>query len=357
VARNTTPAQPIEVVVAARDGAVRRLSLVPGEPPEFTEVTRRADPVKALDEAWRRTSNTIIAFVAANAVPDDRWLADIAACFAQAPDLQGVGGNIQPLWPHNIFSRACYDLGHATHRRLNGRWHLALTNAAFRRAALEAAGGFADRPGAADEAITVRMHRAGATLRTVARAVAYLGAPSTLREFLAMAGDTTPPRAPVPDARTGIVRFLRRCYRQARNGPSQPAMWTAVLEAALGCASAMTTRPPAQESLDSLLRRVTPRTARVAIMTYGDGRLLRVAGRECWHFPCDDTRTHVPHRPEDSAEALAHLARVRRLGATHLAVPADSMWWLDFYQEFGARLADECPVAWRGPSCIVFTLA
>jgi hypothetical protein len=102
-----------------------------------------------------------------------------------------------------------------------------------------------------------------------------------------------------------------------------------------------------------------PPGASAAVVSNGDERLLRAPGRTFHHFPCsDDGRcTHLGHNPEDSAEAVAMLESLR--GAGFLVVPATAFWWLSYYGEFRAHLAEryrEVPLP-REDACVVFDLA
>jgi len=52
-------------------------------------------------------------------------------------------------------------------------------------------------------------------------------------------------------------------------------------------------------------------------------------------------------QPATGREALDELQRLRRAGATHVAVVADCLWWLEHYAELGEYLESRCPCLLR----------
>ncbi len=63
------------------------------------------------------------------------------------------------------------------------------------------------------------------------------------------------------------------------------------------------------------------------------------------------------HSSGESDEALALLGRSREEGATHLAVPATSMWWLDAYQGLTETLIADWVRVPTGSDCTIFAVA
>jgi hypothetical protein len=101
----------------------------------------------------------------------------------------------------------------------------------------------------------------------------------------------------------------------------------------------------------------TPAGSTVAVVSRGDDDLLDLPGRTGWHFPADHAGLWAGHHPADSAEAIAALDTVRRRGATHLAVPGPSRWWLDHYGAFGGHLRRRHRQLAGADDCAVFALA
>lgn len=87
---------------------------------------------------------------------------------------------------------------------------------------------------------------------------------------------------------------------------------------------------PAAQFCDAVVR-IVPEDATVAVVSRGDPRLLKLHGREGWHFPQRADRVYAGYYPADSAAAIAHLESVRERGAKYIAFPAAAMWWLDHY--------------------------
>jgi hypothetical protein len=80
----------------------------------------------------------------------------------------------------------------------------------------------------------------------------------------------------------------------------------------------------------------TPPDAVIAAIAKWDPVLLAHAGRAGCNLP---DRALLGGYPADGAEAVAHLAALRRKhGVTHVVVPAVSRWWLATYPELAAQL-------------------
>lgn len=113
-----------------------------------------AEPTLGLSHARNRgiaaACGTHVAFLDDDAQAEPDWLENILACFAQAPDIAAVGGDILPLWEvtppawvtppiYTYFS--CKRFGD-TPRFLGKGDYFFGTNMAFRRDVLVACGGF-----------------------------------------------------------------------------------------------------------------------------------------------------------------------------------------------------------------------
>jgi hypothetical protein len=118
------------------------------------------------------------------------------------------------------------------------------------------------------------------------------------------------------------------------------------------------------ETYARLIRRVrelvqscVPEGATVAVVSRGDGDLLRLAGRVGWHFPRTATGVYAGHHPADDAEAIARLETARRDGANFLVLPATAEWWLDHYAGFKRHLDSQYRrVAEEQDTATVFSL-
>lgn len=74
-----------------------------------------------------------------------------------------------------------------------------------------------------------------------------------------------------------------------------------------------------------------PAGSKVLVVSRGDDSLLELEGRDGLHFPQDGDGGWAGHHPADSAEAVAHLERLRERGAEYLAIPSTYRWWLEHY--------------------------
>jgi hypothetical protein len=81
-----------------------------------------------------------------------------------------------------------------------------------------------------------------------------------------------------------------------------------------------------------------PRDARVLVVSRGDEEIVDFAHHRGEHFPQAQDGRYAGHHPADSAEAIAHLDRLRESGAGYLVIPGTSQWWLDHYGEFAQHL-------------------
>jgi len=99
---------------------------------------------------------------------------------------------------------------------------------------------------------------------------------------------------------------------------------------------------PAYRELVEGIRRcvceVVPRGATVAVISKGDVELLKLEGREAWHFPQGEDGVYAGHYPANSHVCIAELERLRSKGAQFLVIPATARWWLRHYRQFGEHL-------------------
>jgi hypothetical protein len=87
------------------------------------------------------------------------------------------------------------------------------------------------------------------------------------------------------------------------------------------------------------LQQVVPEGATVLVVGKGDPELLRLGSRRAWHFPQDGEGQYTGYHPADGASAVAQLERLKRMGATHLAFPQTTSWWLEHYSDLGDHLS------------------
>jgi GT2 family glycosyltransferase len=99
-----------------------------------------------------------------------------------------------------------------------------------------------------------------------------------------------------------------------------------------------------------------PEDATVLVVSKGDERLVEIPRRRAWHFPRADDGDWAGYHPADSTEAIAHLRDLIERGATHIAFPQTSLWWLEHYQELAQHLAHEHDAHQHKTCCVVFEL-
>lgn len=88
---------------------------------------------------------------------------------------------------------------------------------------------------------------------------------------------------------------------------------------------------PAQ--LIAFLDVILPDEAIVGMVSSGDEGLLRLDGREVWHFPRDPSGRYAGHGPADTDMALDQLEGLRGRGLMFIVIPREAPW-LDHYPDF-----------------------
>ncbi len=103
--------------------------------------------------------------------------------------------------------------------------------------------------------------------------------------------------------------------------------------------------------------RALPPDATVIVVSKGDNELLKLDGRNAWHFPQNDWGVYAGHYPADSAEAIAHLEALRKKGGQYLLFPKTALWWLDHYRELKEHLEKRYQAV-SGPddTCLIYSL-
>lgn len=99
-----------------------------------------------------------------------------------------------------------------------------------------------------------------------------------------------------------------------------------------------------------------PATARVLVVSRGDGALLAIPDRQAGHFPQDDTGQYAGFHPADDAAAIGHLEALRHDGYDTLVFPEPAAWWLDHYQGLRQHLDTHYFESVSGPLGTVFDL-
>ena len=111
------------------------------------------------------------------------------------------------------------------------------------------------------------------------------------------------------------------------------------------------------EQFRRLVRLLLPVDAKVLVVGKGEPELIDLQGLKASPFPQDATGVYAGYYPADSADAIAHLGKLRKAGAEYLVFPKEAFWWLTFYCDFAAHLARRCRLVTRQEHvCIIFDL-
>ncbi len=111
------------------------------------------------------------------------------------------------------------------------------------------------------------------------------------------------------------------------------------------------------ERIRATVETVVAHNGKVAVISKGDGELLKLNGRQGWHFPQDDQGGYTGYYPVDSSAAIVHLEALRARGAAYLVLPSTALWWLDYYAEFGQYLMQHYQaVVQQKDTCLIFAL-
>jgi hypothetical protein len=101
------------------------------------------------------------------------------------------------------------------------------------------------------------------------------------------------------------------------------------------------------------LNAIIPPNALVIAADDGDPTIFYYAQRKGWHFLEDGI---YEGNPPDSAEAIADLEKLRSHGANYLVFYAGTLWWLDYYKEFAARLRETAELIEATPEFAIYRL-
>jgi len=106
-----------------------------------------------------------------------------------------------------------------------------------------------------------------------------------------------------------------------------------------------------------LVAQQIPRGARIAVVSKGDPKLLRLGHRAGTHFPQQHDGTYAGYHPACSLAAIAHLEALRVQGVQYLLVPRTAFWWFDYYARFKQHLDSWYAIAGgSGEDCVIYRL-
>ena len=102
------------------------------------------------------------------------------------------------------------------------------------------------------------------------------------------------------------------------------------------------------------IKTLSPADALVVASDNGDPTLLYYAERKGWHFLEKDGI--YDGEPKDSAQAIVDLDQSRRRGASYLVFTPNTVWWLDYYAEFGEHVTEVSTVVAATPEFKIYKL-
>lgn len=101
---------------------------------------------------------------------------------------------------------------------------------------------------------------------------------------------------------------------------------------------------------------VIPVGATVLVVSKGDDQLVRLEGRDAWHFPLAPGGTPAGYHPSGDTAVIAQLEAMRATGAEYLLLPATTLWWLDHYHGLRRHLDDRYVALLRDEHCAIYRL-
>lgn len=161
-----------------------------------------------------------------------------------------------------------------------------------------------------------------------------------LIRLLATIGDDGRSRHELDEATADVAELMFEGFEQLHEAARQ--LESASATEAVVLANSSTQGPTYRDLVERIRERVTselPVGSTVAVVSRGDGSLLRLPGLQAWHFPQNDMGVWAGYHPANGPDAVDHLVDVWRKGARYLLIPATSSWWLDFYVELREHLA------------------
>ena len=108
------------------------------------------------------------------------------------------------------------------------------------------------------------------------------------------------------------------------------------------------------QALGFALEKTTPPGAIVVVADMGDPTAFYYGERKGWHF-LEKDGLYNGH-PADSAAAIANLAELRKRGAGYLALYSGTLWWPNYYREFGEYLKATAAIESDTPNYRIYRL-
>jgi 4-amino-4-deoxy-L-arabinose transferase-like glycosyltransferase len=102
------------------------------------------------------------------------------------------------------------------------------------------------------------------------------------------------------------------------------------------------------------LKLTTPANSLIIAVDNGDPTAFYYAERKGWHF-LESAGIFIGD-PQDSAEAIVDLEKLRHHGATHLVFTWATRWWLDYYHELAQHLKACSTLTKQTPEFSVYRL-
>ena len=129
---------------------------------------------------------------------------------------------------------------------------------------------------------------------------------------------------------------LEAAKAAAEPSPQEPAEAPVPVDAPISEAEYERLVPRIRETIATAL----PAGSTVAVVTKGDGQLLKIEGCAGVHFPRDRSGAWAGYHPATDDDAVAALVAAIASGAEYLAFPRPAMWWLDHYRGLAEHLDD-----------------
>jgi GT2 family glycosyltransferase len=111
------------------------------------------------------------------------------------------------------------------------------------------------------------------------------------------------------------------------------------------------------EEVRRLVDQHVPAGETVLVATKGDDALLRLDGRQAWHFPQLADGGYAGFHPADSNAAILELEELRSRGSQFLLLPSHVSWWLTHYTAFREYLETSYAIVSQQPEAgVIYTL-